>query len=149
MDNASVRTLLYGFGRDQFRAACLAVLGGSVTPELRYGGLVENQPSNDKYWARVTRRIVREQQETLRNGISQRRFMSNGFVVMQLFGPVADSKALNNLDNIAELLRNAFRTHQATELEFTNAEINDNVAPEPNWITSRVTAEFNYRQFIS
>jgi hypothetical protein len=151
MDSASSRTFLYDFGRDRFLAACALV--GVAAPELRYAGDTsggnKEQPANDKYWARVSRRVVDERQETLRNGLGQRRFVTNGIVFVQLFAPVVDSRAQDNMDKIAELIRNDFRTFQGAECEFTTAEINDSIAAEPAWLRTNVTSNYQFRQFIS
>jgi hypothetical protein len=151
MDHASSRTFLYDFGRDRFLAACAAV--GVAAPELRYSGDTsganKTTPSNDKYWARISRRVDDERQETLRNGQFQRRFVSNGTISIQLFAPVIDSKAQDNMDKIAELIRNDFRTSQGEECEFTFAAINDTIQPEPAWLRANVTSSYQYRQFIS
>jgi len=148
MDNASARTLLYDFGRDQFRLATQAVVG--TQGELRYGSDPSSRakldPPDGTYWARVTRRIVREEQETLR--LNTRRWVSEGLLFVQLFAPVSDSRALVRIDQIGEQVRNAFRTYQHAEMEFTNAWINDNVNDEPDWIRANVIADYAYRQFI-
>lgn len=151
MDHASSRTFLYNFGRVRFLAACAAV--GVAAPELRYAGDTsganKTQPTNDKYWARISRLVVDERQETLRNCQFQRRFVSNGIVYIQLFSPVLDSRAQDNMDKIAELIRNDFRIYQGEECEFTLAEINDSITAEPAWLRANVTSTYQYRQFIS
>jgi hypothetical protein len=149
MDHATSRTVIFDFGRDQYRAACLAVLGPDVTPELRYGGVPAEEPANDKYWARVTRRVVTEFQETLRNGESQRRFCTVGIVFVQVFGPVGGGTVLSDIDRTAELVRNSFRLYQGDNLEFTNAVISDTVTPDPNWISASIRSNYRYRQFVS
>jgi hypothetical protein len=151
MDLASSRSFLYDFGRDRYRAASLAVLG--FQGELRYAGDTSGansaNPADDKYWARISRRIVDERQETLRNGLLQRRFVTDGLVFVQLFCPVTDSKAQDNMDKMAELIRNDFRTYQGEECEFTKAEINDTIPSEAAWLRTNVSSVFQYRQFIS
>jgi hypothetical protein len=151
MDQATARTALYDFGRDQYKAACSAVLGAQKVVQVRFGDVAQDDPDNATYWARISRRTVAEFQETLRNGSGQRRFCSTGIVFVQLFCPnlKVDSKSLNNMDRIAEIVRNSFRTYQGEELEFTNAEITDNVNPEPNWLRANISSAYSYRQFIS
>jgi hypothetical protein len=150
MDNSGCRTFLYDFGRDRVAAAS-AALGLEV--ELRYGGDTsganKDPVPNDKYWARISRRIVDERQEGLRNGALQRRFVTDGLVFIELYCPVTDSKAQDNMDKLCEVLRNDFRTFQGEECEFTTAAINDTIPPEPAWLRGNVTSTFQYRQFIS
>lgn len=148
MDQTGARTLLNDFGRDRYRAAAAAVLPG-VPVQLRYGGLSEPEPDNGSYWARVNSQVVDEPQETLRNGLEQRRFRTDGLIIIQLFAPRAKSTSQTELDQIAELIRNDFRTHQSADMEFTNARIADNVQPEPNWQRANVVSNYTYRQFIS
>ena len=148
MDHKSSRTALYDFGRDRYLAAC-GVVVPAVVPVLRYAGLSEDEPTDGTYWARVSRTVVDEGQETLRNGSSQRRFRSTGIVFVQLFVPRSVSRGQVHLDDIAELVRNDFRTYQGEDLEFTNARINDNVAPEPGWLRANIVSNYDYRQFIS
>jgi hypothetical protein len=151
MDTASSRTFLYDFGRARFLAACAAI--GIADPGLRYSGDTsganKTPVANDKYWARISRSIVDERQETLRNGVGQRRFVTNGLVFVQLFSPVTDSKAQDNMDKIAELVRNDFRTYQGAECEFTSAAINDTIPSEPAWLRANIVSNYQYRQFIS
>jgi hypothetical protein len=151
MDAATSRTFLYDFGRDRFLAACATL--GIADPELRYSGDTsggnKNSPPNDKYWARLSRRVVDERQETLRNGEHQRRFVTDGLFFVQLFAPVTDSKAQDNLDKLAELIRNDIRTRQGEECEFTTAAINDTIPPEAAWLRVNIVSTYQYRQFIS
>lgn len=145
MDAASSRTVLYDFGRDQYTAACVAVLG--APGELRYGGAKDRTvPADDKYWARLSRTVVDEYQETLRLGV--RRWCHTGLLFVQMFAPITDSRASDNLDKLAELVRNAFRTYQPAEIEFTKAAITDNLPAETAWQRINVTATYQFRQFI-
>lgn len=146
MDRAAARTFLYGFGRDRFRLASLATTG--VEGALRYGGIVEDEPANGVYWARITMRTTFQGQETLRvNG--QRRFLTEGLVFVQLFCPTGDPAGTVPLDNIAELLLTDFRQYQGEDIEFTNSTINDNIAAEANWLRANIVSVFQYRQFIN
>lgn len=146
MDRVTCRDALYGFGRDRYNEAVQAL---GLTGEVRYGGRVYKVPvAADTYWSRVTTRVVAEVQETLRNGT--RRFRSDGLVFVQVFCPITDSRALACSDPIAEYVRNAFRTYQGEDLEFTNPWINDNIPPSPDqeWLQVNVTSNYAYRQFI-
>lgn len=146
MDRASARDFLYSFVRDQYRAASLAATG--LTGALRYGGIPDEEPANGTYWARVTMRITNEEQETLRSADRTRRFLTQGLVFVQLFCPSPAEPGLVPMDQIAETVRNAFRTYQGAEIEFTTAEIDDNVPAEPNWLRANIVSTFQYRQFL-
>lgn len=145
MDKAGSRTALYDFGRDRYTEASALVLGQAG--ELRYGGAPQvDTPGDDSHWARVSCRVVDEYQETLR--LNTRRWVSTGLVFVQLFAPVTDKRAQPRLDAIAEMVRNAFRTWQPGELEFTSPAINDSIAPEPAWLRANVVSNYTYRQFM-
>lgn len=146
MDQSGARTALYDFGRDRYTAASLAVLG--APGDLRYGGGPDRTtPGDDQHWARVSAKVVSEYQETLRNG-EVRRWVSTGLVFVQLFAPVIDRRAQPRLDQIAELVRSAFRLYQVADIEFTDSEINDGVNDEPNWLRANVSSTYTYRQFM-
>jgi hypothetical protein len=151
MDNASSRTFLYDFGRDRYLSACAAL--NVVDPEIRYSGDTSGLNSapvpNDKYWARISRVISDQKQETLRGPTQQRRFVTTGFIFVQLFCPVNDSRAQDNMDKIGEFVLTDFRTFQGEECEFTTAAINDTIPREPAWLRANVTSTYQYRQFIS
>ncbi len=150
MDNASSRDFLYDFGTVRFLAAC-AVLG-VVNPAVRYAGATtpeSRQPvPNGTYWARMVRRVVDERQEGMRNGVSTRKFVTNGLFYVQLFAPITDTQAQSKLDQMAELIRNDFRMYQGEECDFTTAEIMDSVT-EPAWLQVPIVSNYQYRQYIS
>ncbi len=150
MDTASSRSFLYSFGRDRVRAACEAL---GIDPVLRYAGDTsganKDLPANDRYWARISRTIVDERQEGMRNGVSTRKFVTEGLVFVQLFAPTVDSRAQLNLDMLAEAIRNSFRTFQGAECDFTAPAINDSIPAEPAWLRANVVSNYQFAQFIS
>lgn len=149
MDNATSRDFLYDFGRDRYMEACALV--GITNPQVRFSG--DTSPANKDpvpngtHWARFHRQVVDERQESLR--LATRRFVTNGLFRVQLFGPVTDTKAQHRLDRMAEYIRNAFRSYQHADCDFTTAEINDNVPNEPAWVRSDIVSNYQFRQFIS
>ena len=149
MDHQISRSVLYDFVRDRYLDACALVLPEDADPQMRYQGYTQDEPADGSYWCRVSRIVVAENQETLRNGDGVRRFRSTGIVFAQLFAPRSDSRSQVRIDIIAESLRNAFRTFQPEDLEFTNAVIDDSVAGNPGWIAANVSSNYDYRQFIS
>ncbi len=150
MDNASSRDFLYDFGRDRFLAACAVV--GVSNPLVRFAGdtTVAGREAvpNGSYWARMVRRVVDERQESMRNGSTTRKFITNGLFYVQLFGPVTDTRVQHKLDQLAELVRNDFRMHQGVECDFTTAEIMDTVTNEPAWLQVPVVSNYQFRQYL-
>ena len=145
MNRLEARNFMYTMARDQFAAATTAVLGAPGV--MRYAGIVNKVViDNEVYWARASMQLVIERQETLRNNV--RRFVTTGLHYIQLFAPVTDINAQVNLDVIAPRIRDAYRVCQSGDLEFTKAEIRDNLPPEPSWLKTNIVSQFNYREFI-
>lgn len=145
MDRTTARDGIYSFSTEQFEAVTTALL--TEAGELRYQGLKDATiPANDKYWTRVVMQVADEYQETLRCEV--RRFVTVGNVILQFFAPVVDVNAMPNLDIITEQMRNAFRNHMSSEIEFTRPRIIDNIPAEPNWLRANLVSDFAYRQFM-
>lgn len=146
MDRAAARTFLNDFCRDRYRLASLAATGAEG--EVRYSGVPGENPANDTYWSRVTTHITYQGQETLRSPDLTRRFLTEGLVIVQLFCPAVSELGTTALDGIAEQILTDFRTYQGADIEFTRAEITDNMPAEPDWLRANVTSIFQYRQFV-
>lgn len=145
MDRTIARDAIYSFTTEQFVAVTTALLG--APGELRYQGLQDPSiPTNDQYWTRVVMQVADEYQETLK--CENRRFVTVGNVILQFFIPVIDPNAMPNLDIVTEQMRNAFRNHTSSEIEFTRPRINDNIPAEPNWLRANLVSDFAYRQFM-
>ena len=149
MDRTVARDLINTFATERFQAVTTALVGAAG--DLRYQGIKPADgeplvPPNNHYWARVLMTVVDEYQETLRCEV--RRFVSVGFITIQFFVPVVDSNAQPNLDIITEQMRNAYRGHPSSEIEFTRPRINDSIPAEPNWLRANLVSDFAYRQFM-
>lgn len=146
MDRLAARDFLYGFCRDQYRAAVTAITG--TVPQVVYKDVPSDQPPNDTHWARIVAHNTYQGQETLRNGNSVRRFVTEGIVYVQMFAPAASEHGTTHIDLIGEGMLTAFRQYQGADIEFTNAQIADNIAAEPGWLRINVWSVFQYRQFM-
>jgi hypothetical protein len=150
MDNATSRTFLYDFGRARLLVACAAA---GIEPVIRYSGdtTQEGQQAlpSDRFCARLSRTIVDQRQDGMRNGVLERRFLTNGLFYIQLFSPITDTQAQLRLDLVSENLLTDLRTHQGKECDFTTAEITDSVANEPAWLRANVVSNYQFRQYIS
>lgn len=149
MDRTQARDKINTFVTDAFVEVTTAVTGEAG--HLRYQGIKPQGdeplvPPDDVYWARVTIQVAEEYQETLK--CEQRRFVTVGSVIVQLFFPVTDPNAQPNLDLITEQVRNRFRTYPSAEIEFTRSRVEDNIPAEPNWLRANLVSQFAYRQFI-
>jgi hypothetical protein len=150
MNRGEARDVIYTYGTNAVQAAKTpAGIDPGAPFAMRYGGIVEAEPAQGSYWARVSMQTVSEEQEALRTGERGRRFLTIGLVLVQLFVPRSAAKELVEIDNWSEAVRNAFRDLDTPEgLEFTGARIDDNVRAEPSWLNVLVTARFSYRQFM-
>lgn len=149
MNRTEARDKIYTHATETFLAALgEAGIDAGAPREMRYQGIAQDEPAQGTYWGRISMQTVSEDQETLRNGAT-RRFVTIGLVMFQIFVPRIDGEALTNLDQIAEVVRNAYRDRQVDEnLEFTSAKIDDNIRTETSWLNVLITARFTYRQFI-
>lgn len=146
MNRTEARDAMFGLATEAWNDACS--VAEVEDPAIRYQGLDEAEPAQGTYWARVSMQTVSEGQETLR-GITTRRFLTVGFIYVQIFAPRASEEAQAKADVLAETVRNWFRDKAPAEhLEFTQAAIDDNVRPEPAWLGVNVSARFWYRQFM-
>lgn len=144
MNRAEAKDLMFGMATTGWQNATAAL--GIDDPEIRYKDDGETEPAQGTYWCRVSRQTVTEDQESLRNGV--RRFVSVGFIYVQIFCPRGDDDHQVNAEALAEDMRNLFRDYTCDpHLEFTQATIDDNVPPEPSWLAVTVSARFWYRQF--
>lgn len=148
MDRTEARDHINTFVTQAFAEVTTGV---GVDSQIRYQGIrpVEGEPlvpSNEAYWARVTIQVADEYQETLK--CEDRRFVTVGSVIVQIFFPVLDLNAQPNLDIITEQLRNRFRDHPSDKIEFTRCRVDDNIPAEPNWLRANIVSQFAYRQFM-
>lgn len=149
MDRTQARNLINTFVKEAFTEVTTAVTGQAG--HVRYQGIPPLPgdplvPPNDVYWARVTIQIADEHQETLK--CENRRFVSMGSVIVQLFFPVTDANAQPNLDIITEQMRNRFRAYPTDQIEFTRSRVEDNIPAEPNWLRANLVSQLAYRQFM-
>lgn len=120
----------------------------NIDADIRFKDDGEPEPLQGRYWARVSRVTVSEEQETLRNAEGLRRWLTVGIIYVQIFCPRQDDGHQDKAELLAEDMRNLFRDYTCDpHLEFTQATIDDNVPPEPAWLAVTVSARFWYRQF--
>lgn len=147
MKRQEAKDVIYGHATAAWNAAVAGL--GIVGAEARYKDDGLEEPNQGVYWTRMSTQTVDEQQETLRNALFVRRFVTVGLIFVQIFAPRTDNDAQANIDILSEALRDAFRDPRVdNNLEFTQAAIDDSVSPEPDWLPVTVTARFWYRQFM-
>lgn len=123
-----------------------AIVG--YVPEIRWQN-VQNRPLPDgsKFWVRVSKDTVFEQQATLSvcEGLpGQRKYTANGLVFVQLFMPKSNHQAFELGQQLAVIARNAFRGKSTPgNIWFRNVRINE-VQPEELYFRINVISQFEY-----
>lgn len=120
-------------------------------PAIYWPGKAEPaKVDSSKCWARVTRRVVSEEQVGFVNcySQSQTRYMNSGFIFIQLFGAVSESKSDLKVKQIASLLKNEFK-RKATDskIVFRNSRINP-LDAEDLFFRYNVVFEYQYDELI-
>lgn len=133
-----------------FNAAWTANTPGVLVyvPKVYWQGVEErDKPEGDKYWCRLSKDNVFEEQATLSNceGIpGQKRYTASGLVFVQIFCPKQVGLAFENGQRLAKIARNAFRGKATPgKIWFRNVRINE-LPPEDQWYRFNVVAEFEY-----
>lgn len=146
MNRVEAKNEIYAATLTGWNAALPSIVG--TNHELRYyGQKYQNEVPVTKFWGRVSIQTVMEEQTSLKN--NNKRYSSNGLIIITLFAPTADSQAANKLDNISEAVRNIFRVCTPQDnVQFARARINDNIAPEAAWLRANVIAEWQYDQIV-
>ncbi len=128
---------------DAWKANTTAIVG--YVPEVRWVGVEKpERPDASKYWVRVSKQVVGEEQTTLSDGVTKR-FTAYGIVFVQLFCPKSEAKETKHGEKLAVVARNAFRGKTTPgKVVFRNARINDGLAPEEQYYRFNIVAEFEY-----
>lgn len=120
---------------------------GSV-PEIRWQGVQERDiPEPSKFWCRVSRQTVTEEQATLstcEGRPGQKKYTASGLVFVQIFCPKSNQQAFELGQKLAKVARNAFRGKSTPGgIWFRNVRINE-LSPEELYERLNVVAEFEY-----
>lgn len=133
---------MYGLFNTAWAAGAPAIVG--YLPEIRWQGVEkEGSPETKKYWCRVSSQSVLERQITFRNG-TDKRYQTDGLLFVQVFAPMSDAKAMENLRALAVVARNAFRGKTTSSMIwFRNVRINE-LGPDNKAYRCNVVAEYQY-----
>ena len=127
-----------------WKAGSAAIVG--YIPEIRWQDESEpDKPGKEKYWARLSINTGVTEQATLSACVTEpfkKRFETEGFAYVQLFGPKSDAKAKQLLDQLALLAQKAFRK-TSLSVCYLNATIKELPAEEQFW-RRNVRTEFYY-----
>lgn len=124
-----------------WNAETTAIVG--YVPEIRWQNVQQRPiPDGSKFWVRVSKDTVFEQQRTLSPGF--RKYEATGLIFVQLFCPKSNHQAFELGQQLAVVARNAFRG-KSTEncIWFRNVRINE-IPPEELFYRINIIAEFEY-----
>ena len=147
-------TIEFDQARDEiftlFNTAWQAETGAvaGYVPEIRWQGVeYRDTPDGSKFWARVTKDTVLEEQTTLstcEGKPGQKRYTASGLVFVQIFCPKSNTQAFAIGQKLAKIARNAFRGKTTPgKIWFRNVRINE-LDPEELYYRFNVVTEFEY-----
>lgn len=117
------------------------------TPELFYRDVTEPGKPGERIWLRASVQTVDTEQTTLSTYVGkpgQRRYTTDGFIVVQLFMPKSDDESPELGGMIADVIKSAFRTKQSAHaIVYRNIRINE-LPQENQYYRLNVIAEFQY-----
>lgn len=111
-----------------WKARSAAIVG--YVPEIRWQGVqYRDLPDGSKFWGRLSKQTVFEEQATLSNceGLpGKKKYTASGLVFLQLFCPKSNAQAFELGQQLAKLGRNAFRGKSTPGgIWFRNVRINE------------------------
>ena len=120
----------------------------SYIPEIRWQGVqYRDLPDGSKFWVRVSKQTVFEEQTTLsvcEGAPGQKRYTASGLVFVQIFCPKSNTQAFELGQELAKIARNAFRGKTTPgKIWFRNVRINE-LNPEELYERFNVVTEFEY-----
>jgi|ERR1044072_1973077 hypothetical protein len=126
-----------------------AAIAGYV-PDIYWQGVQSPiQPDGSKFWIRLSKQNVIEQQAALSTCVGapgQRMYEASGLVFVQLFCPKSTSESFDLGQKLAVVARDAFRGKStANNIWFRNVRINE-LEPEELYYRFNVVSEYEYNE---
>jgi hypothetical protein len=124
-----------------------AAIAGYI-PAIEWQGVTQRDaPDGSKFWVRVSKQNVFEEQSTLSTCEAlpgQKRYTSSGLVFVQLFCPKSYQRSFEIGQTLAKLARDSFRGKSTDGgIWFRNVRINE-LPPEELYQRFNVIADFEY-----
>lgn len=115
-------------------------------PELRWPGNFEDSaPDVTKHWGRVSKQTVMQEKANLSsNGPGGNRYHTDGFLTLQLFAPLTQPGAADEMNLLAEMARNSYRGAQIPGDAFTRNERIREVPNDAKFYRCNVIVEYEY-----
>lgn len=133
---------------EKWKAETTSIVG--YIPKVYWQGVEEREtPDSSKFWARLSRQTVGEEQATLSNceGLpGQKKYEAYGLVFIQIFCPKSETQAFNLGKLLAKVARNSFRGKRTPGgIWFRNVRINE-LEPEELYERFNVVTEYEYNE---
>jgi len=145
VDFVSARSALCAHVDEAWQAGAVGIVG--YIPELRFPRIVYKEPVNPSvHWGQVSIQSVMSSQTAFGSGNKQRRYTEDGLIFIQLFAPKSEIEGAEQQDQLAHIMRAAFRGRSVPgKIWFRNARIND-LDPEDEMLRLNVVAEYEYNE---
>ena len=138
---------IFGLFDTAWKAGATAIVG-EVPHVLWYGSEESELPDRAKYWARVSHKVISNQQSTLRNGNTAQRYTTKGILSVQIFCPFIVSKGITLGRRLAVLARSAYINKETTGgVWFRNGKIVEGRI-DKDWVPLIVTVETEFDELM-
>lgn len=116
------------------------------TPEIRFQGVVEEQPPKaNEFFLRARVEPVNETQATFRNS-QDKRYQADGLVIIQLFSPMNIVGGIDTLRQVADLIKKAYRgSISGSGIWYYNTIILE-IPPDRHWNRLNIRSEYEYSE---
>ena len=137
---------IFSLFNTKWQANTTAIVG--YIPTVFWQGVKEpNLPDSSKYWARISTRMVLEQQSSISACVGpegMKKYESVGIVTVQLFCPQSDIQVGARGRKLAQMVKNIFR-RRSTNVWFLDSTLQE-LSPEPSWFRFNITAELHFEE---
>jgi len=100
-----------------------------------------DNPYLDKYWVKVSKETLDEEQSSFKNSTGVKLYTSKGFIYVELYCPKSDNLADVNGAELAVLVRDGFRG-ASSGVWFRNSRVKE-IEPD-NFFRLNVIADYEY-----
>lgn len=146
-DYIAAKDQMFALFNAAWKLNATAVVG--YLPEVRWQGVPEaTLPDQSKYWCRVSKETVIEEQTTFSGDDGKKRYTGTGLLWVQIFGPVSDIEAQHKGELLAVIARNAFRGKTTSgKVWFRNVRIAE-LPNDESAVRFNVVAEYEYDEVV-
>ena len=134
---------IYDVLNEAWNANAAAIAG--YVPDIRWPGrFEESAPDVTKHWGRVSTQTVSQEKANLSNEPGGNRYRTDGLLFLQLFAPLTDPVAFDQMNALAELARNSYRGKQLPGDAWFRNERKRELLPDNKFYRCNVIVEYQY-----